>query len=469
MRPLELFIPILLFVYLIWQQPRPLTIRLLPAAALVVMLAHFTLEGYRWQMIPLYVLAALMGISSLTKIKSAGDLKPSASKLTLRLALGGALMLLALSTAVPTLLPVPKIPTPSGPYQIGTSIFEMTDTSRKEIYSGKDEARRFMIQIWYPAEVKAGDVRAPWMSNAKIYAPAIATYINLPSYFLNHLALVDIPAYKNAQVANSDKGGFPVILFSHGWNGFNAQNTGQALELASHGYVVIGIQHTYGSVITVFPDGTVAPNNPKALPEDAADPNYEVVARVLVNEWAGDMSFVLDQLSDWDKEAGNPFAGKLDLERVGVYGHSTGGGAAIQFCGVDSRCKAVLGMDPFMRPVSAEVIESGVSQPSFFMFSQGWADITDSKNNQLFNQFYPNASDNKGVISINGTKHYDFSDLPLLSPIAPQLGLKGPLSGKTVVKIVNSYLLDFFEMTLNNTSSALFGNSSPFPEVNILQ
>jgi dienelactone hydrolase len=307
------------------------------------------------------------------------------------------------------------------------------------------------------------------MSNAKIYAPAIATYINLPSYFLNHLALVDIPAYKNAQVANSDKGGFPVILFSHGWNGFNAQNTGQALELASHGYVVIGIQHTYGSVITVFPDGTVAPNNPKALPEDAADPNYEVVARVLVNEWAGDMSFVLDQLSDWDKEAGNPFAGKLDLERVGVYGHSTGGGAAIQFCGVDSRCKAVLGMDPFMRPVSAEVIESGVSQPSFFMFSQGWADITDSKNNQLFNQFYPNASDNKGVISINGTKHYDFSDLPLLSPIAPQLGLKGPLSGKTVVKIVNSYLLDFFEMTLNNTSSALFGNSSPFPEVNILQ
>ncbi|MBL8102398.1 MAG: hypothetical protein JNM02_07710, partial [Anaerolineales bacterium] len=277
--------------------------------------------------------------------------------------------------------------------------------------------------------------------------------------------LVEIPAYTDAQVAAGDNG-FPVILFSHGWNGFNAQNTGQALELASHGYVVVGIQHTYGAVITVFPDGTVAPNNPKALPEDAEDPNYEVVARKLVHQWAEDMSFALDQLSAWDEEAGNPFEGRLDLERVGVYGHSTGGGAAIQFCGTDTRCKAVLGMDPFMRPVSAEVIEGGVSQPSFFMFSQSWADLTDSKNNRLFNQFLPNAENNMGVISIDGTKHYDFSDLPLLSPVAPQLGLKGPLSGQTVIKIINSYLLDFFELTLNDRSSNLFdGSFLTFQEV----
>ena len=459
MRFLEFTLPVLLSIYLIWPHPRPMFIRLAPSLTAIFTLIHLGMEGYRWQMIPLYALTFLLVISSLIKINSATDWKTIASSLTL--------ILLALSTAVPILLPVPKIPAPSGPYQIGTSIFEMTDTSRQELYSGRDEARRFMIQVWYPADVKDTDTRALWMSNAEIYAPAIATYINLPSYFLNHLALVEIPAYKDAQVAES-KGEFPVILFSHGWNGFNAQNTGQALELASHGFIVIGIQHTYGAVITVFPDGTIATNNPKALPEDGEDPNYEVVARVLVNQWAGDMSFVLDQLSDWEKEAGNPFFTKLDLERVGVYGHSTGGGAAIQFCGVDSRCKAVLGMDPFMRPVSAEVIENGVPQPSFFMFSQGWADLTDSKNNQLFNQFFPNVKGSKGVISIDGTKHYDFSDLPLLSPIAPQLGLKGPLSGKTVIKIVNSYLLDFFEMTLNNKPSNLFdGSFTTFKEVRV--
>jgi pimeloyl-ACP methyl ester carboxylesterase len=259
-----------------------------------------------------------------------------------------------------------------------------------------------------------------------------------------------------------------MILFSHGWNGFNAQNTGQAIELASHGYVVISTQHTYGAVITVFPDGTVAPNNPKALPENADDPNYEVVARKLVNQWAGDLAFVLDQFQGFDEDADSPYFQKLDVERIGVYGHSTGGGAAIQFCGVDPRCKAVLGMDPFMRPVSAELIENGISQPSFFMFSQGWADLVDSKNNKLFNQFYPSITNNLGVISINGTKHFDFSDLPLLSPIAPQLGLKGPLNGKRVTKIVDSYLLDFFEMTLNDKPSALFdGLFDDFSEVKV--
>ena len=459
MRPLEISIPLLLVVYLAWNHPRPLAIRLLPALALIISLIHFAVEGYRWQMIPLYVLTLLLALCSLTKILGTNDWKPIASYLTI--------LLVALATALPTLLPIPHIPTPSGPYKVGTRIYEMIDESRKELYSGKDEPRRIMIQIWYPADVKPTDQLAPWMENAEIFAPAIATYIELPSFFMDHLALTNIPAYKDADVASADET-FPVIFFSHGWNGFNAQNAGQALELASRGYVVIGVQHTYGAVTTVFPDGTIAPNNPKALPERGDEPNYEEVARILVDQWAGDMSFLLDQLTVWNEAKENPFFEKLDLSRVGAYGHSTGGGAAIQFCGTDSRCKALLGMDPFMRPVSAQVIENGVSQPSFFMFSQGWAELVDSKNNQLFDLFRPNVTDSKGAISINGTKHYDFSDLPLLSPIAPQLGLKGPLNGPRVTEIVNAYLIDFFELTLNRKSSYLFkGDFLDFPEVKI--
>ena len=458
MRPLEISIPVLLAVYLIWRHPRPLWIQLLPLLTLVIALIHIPVEGYRWQMIPLYALTAILTTSSLIKIFGTGDWKPIASYLTL--------VLVIIATALPTLLPVPRIPTPSGPYKIGTRTFEMVDKSRKEIYSGKDEPRRYMIQAWYPANVKPTDKRAPWMENAKIFAPAIATYIELPSFFLDHLALVKLPAYKDAEVATAENP-FPVILFSHGWNGFNAQNAGQALELASRGYVVVGVQHTYGAVITVFPDGTTAPNNPNALPQDAHDPNYEEVARVLVDQWAGDLADTLDFL--FSEDTSNPFAGRLDANRIGVYGHSTGGGAAIQFCGTDSRCKAVLGMDPFMRPVSAEVIENGVSQPSFFMFSQAWADDAESPSNKLFWQFYPHATDNFGVIKIEGTKHYDFSDLPLLSPIAPQLGLKGPLNGKRVTEIVDSYLIDFFEMTMNGKPSHLFNEQSPFEEVKSLK
>jgi predicted dienelactone hydrolase len=453
MRPLEIIIPILLAVLLLY--PRPMIIQLVPAAVSIVTLAHFTLEGYRWQMIPLYLLALIL--TTLPFFIS--EIRPLATYLTL--------VLLAASTAAPILLPVPKIASPGGIFEVGTTSYEFIDTARKELYSGKDEPRRFMVRVWYPAEVTSTAKHAPWMSEPKIYSPEISKFLGLPSFFLDHLALSVSPAYLDVPLANTTEP-YPVILFSHGWNGFNAQNTGQAVELASHGYVVVSTQHTYGAVVTVFPDGTIASNNPTALPENAEDPNYENVARKLVNQWAEDMDFVLDQLQGFYEDTNNIFFQKLDMERIGVYGHSTGGGAAIQFCGVDSRCQAVLGMDPFMRPVSSEVIQDGISQPSFFMFSQGWTDLVDSKNNKLFNQFYPSAKNNLGVISINGTKHFDFSDLPLLSPIAPQLGLKGPLNGKRVTEIVNSYLLDFFETTLKNKPSSLFdGSFNDFGEAKV--
>ena len=443
MRPLEIIIPILLTFYVIWRSPRPLVFRLFPAAAFALTLIHFAFEGYRWQMIPLYTLTTMITALSLFKIER----KRIVSLLTL--------IVLAAATVLPVLLPVPSIPTSGGPYKVGTRIYELTDAARQELYSGKEEARRFQIQVWYPSEPSPSDTHAPWMANAHIFAPAIATYIHMPSFFLDHLQLVRTPAYKESKVAPANES-YPVILFSHGWNGFNAQNTGQAIQLASQGYVVIGVQHTYGAVITVLNDGTIARNNPSALPNEAPDDEYETAARKLAQQWAGDLSYAMDFLEEQNNDLESPFYRSLDLSRLGVYGHSTGGGAAIQFCGTDSRCKALLGMDPFMRPVSVEVLENGVTQPAFFMFSQRWADDLNSRNNLLFQKFISNAPGKFGVVSIEGTAHYDFSDLPLLSPLAPRLGLKGPISSSRVTAIINDYLLSFFDATLKGVPTGLF-------------
>ena len=113
-----------------------------------------------------------------------------------------------------------------------------------------------------------------------------------------------------------------------------------------------------------------------------------------------------------------------------------------------------------MRPVSGEVLKHGVTQPAFFMFSQRWADDVDSRNNQLFHKFVLNVDQPLGVISIDGTAHYDFSDLPLLSPLAPRLGLKGPINGRRVTTIINDYLLSFFEFTLKGVPMDLFDESN---------
>jgi predicted dienelactone hydrolase len=469
MRPLEILTPIILAIYLLWPitgGKRPPAIGILPAFALVVIAAHANIEGMRWQMYPLYAFAIITFLTSIPEfMKARQDNVQTMRPLRVLASLG----LLAISIALPILLPVPSIPTPSGPYQVGTTIYELTDDSRRELYSGKDEARRFQVQVWYPSEAGPSDERAPWMSNAEIFAPAIATDIDMPSFFLDHLALVKVPAYKESKVAPSNSG-YPVILFSHGWNGFNAQNTGQALELASHGYIVIGVQHTYGAVVTAFEDGTVAYNNPSALPSGAPDDEYDLAAHKLGDQWAGDMGFALDFMQSQNNTSNSPFYTLLDLSQVGVYGHSTGGGAAIQFCGTDARCKALLGMDPFMRPVSYEVLENGVTQPAFFMFSQRWADDIDSRNNELFHRFILRVKEPLGVISIDGTTHYDFSDLPLLSPLAPQLGLKGPINGKYVTTMINDYLLSFFDMILKNEATHLFdGQNQKYIEVNFSQ
>jgi hypothetical protein len=229
------------------------------------------------------------------------------------------------------------------------------------------------------------------------------------------------------------------------------------------------VQHTYGAVITVFPDGKIANNNPAALPDGAPQDEYEAAAHILADQWAGDLGFTLDYLKIQNEDETSPFYNLLDLTRVGVYGHSTGGGAAIQFCGTDSRCLALLGMDPFMRPVSYGVLDAGVTQPAFFMFSQRWADDVDSRNNELFVRFYPHLKQAYGAVSIDGTAHYDFSDVPLLSPLAPQLGLKGPIEGKLITSIINEYLVAFFDAALNGKSTTLFDNSSPHPEVRTLK
>jgi predicted dienelactone hydrolase len=447
MRPLEIVIPILLATYLVWPRPRPTWIRLLPGFGLIVTLVHLMTEGYRWQMVPLYGLAIVLTILSLIRLHSRTRLQLLASFL--------AFILLAAAVALPALLPVPAIPAPSGPYQVGTRIYELTDPSRQELYSGKDEARRFQIQVWYPSKPGPSAERAPWMANADIFAPAIAAYIGMPSFFLDHLELVEMPAYRDSPIAPTETG-FPIVIFSHGWNGFNAQNTGQAVHLASHGYVVVGVQHTYGALITVFQDGTIAYNYPSALPSGAPDAEYEASAQTLARQWAGDLAYALDFMQGQNGDVNGPFADSLDLSRVGAYGHSTGGGAAIQFCGTDLGCKAVLGMDPFMRPVSAEVLEAGLSQPALFLFSQVWADDVDSRNNALFHRFLSNVPQTLGVISIDGTTHYDFSDIPLLSPLAPGLGLKGPINGRRVTIIINDYLLSFFDATLKDVPTDLF-------------
>jgi predicted dienelactone hydrolase len=418
------------------------------------------LEGYRWQLIPLYAISLGMAVFAVLRIRHKSESDAPAKGSAIKTLAGLVVLGIAILPAI--LLPVPRTPGPTGPYLVGTVTLYWVDESRQELYAGlSGQPRRLMVQIWYPAEPESGAETAFWMEHVDQFGPAMSAYLGLPTFFLDHVRYSKSHAYKEAPIASGNDQ-YPLLLFSHGWNGFRSQNTYQAEMLASHGYVVVAPDHTYGAVVTVFPNGEAAFNNPEALPADMgySEAEFMVAANLLGQQWAGDLSFILDYLENLQPDDAADFLiDRLDFEHVGAFGHSTGGGATIEFCARDARCKAILDMDPYMDPVSEWILVDGISQPYLAMFSESL-----HYGGDRFNQFYGQLQGEKHRFSITGTRHFDFTDLPAFSPVASYIGLKGPLNGRRVLQIITDYTLAFFDQYLKGESGAL-KRVETFPEV----
>jgi predicted dienelactone hydrolase len=468
MRTLEIILTLVLMARiltpLIW---RARWIEWISVAALGVMGLQLFLEGYRWQMLPLYGIALGLSTFSVWRLTHPKTRDEGLSMGLIAQAIGG-LLLLGIAILPSILLPIPQTPDPTGPYAVGTTTMMLVDESREELYSGKiGEPRRIMMQIWYPAETERGAEPAPWLENMDVMGPAIAGHLGLPAFFLAHIKYANAHAVQDAPISGA-QAQYPIILFSHGWGGFRAQNTYQVEELASYGYIVAAPDHAYGAIASVFPDGEVALNNPEALPYDneLSDQEFLKAAQTLGEQWAGDLSFILDTFENLepDDPAGQ-LINRLDFRRVGVMGHSTGGGAAIEFCATDERCQAVMGMDPYMDPVAFGVLDAGLDKPHLAMFSAVWAEDR-SRNNSLYQELTNHSSGDGYRYYIERTAHYDFTDMPAFSPLAPYLGLKGPLDGEQVSKIINAYTLAFFGRYFKDESGTLLEQPSlAYPEM----
>ncbi|MCC7358782.1 MAG: dienelactone hydrolase family protein [Anaerolineales bacterium] len=459
MRPIEYLIVVLMACYLV--APNLFWRPWIPILAAVAGVAHLILEGYRWQMVPLYALVAVLAAGCAVQLITRTTPTTRVKGRALALRAVGLVALLAFG-APPVLFPVPVLPPPGGPHHIGTLSFQWTDPARLEAYTAApDDQRTIMTQIWYPAAPATGAKPAPWMSRLDVAGPIIARFLNLPSFFLDHVALVQTHSYADAP-AEAGGAPYPVVIYSHGWNGFRTINLNQSEALASQGYIAVAVDHTYGSMVTVFADGQVALNNPAALPSRAVvgDAEYQRATQQLEATYAADLAFALDQLARVNSgEIASPLAGRLDLSRVGVYGHSTGGGATVVFCAADERCAAAFGQDPWVGPVPADVIAAGLSQPFLAMMSADWS--TPENTARLDTLQAAGTGDNYRLV-LAGTRHFDFTLLPLLTPLAPALGFKGPLSAERVLPITTNYLVAFFDSYLKGQGAV---DLPGYPEV----
>ena len=404
---------------------------------------QLAIEGYRWQMVPAYVLAALIALATWWEfIGPEQDFSPSARSRNAGRALGGLVGIGAV--ALPLILPVPQLPVPDGTFQVGTFSLHLVDDQREETYGLFAGApRELMVQVFYPADPAAGAETGPWIEDLPAVGAALASYLDVPSFAFDHLALTSTHTYPDAPVSDA-QATFPVVVYSHGWNGFRTINFNQAETLASEGYVVITIDHTYISTMTVFPGGRQVAADPDVLPnEDVVGPQrFLEAAGEAVDVMAADISFVVDELSNINRGArSTPLGQRLDLDRLGLFGHSLGGGAVVEFCASDGRCGAGMGFDPWVEPVDEAIIERGLRVPFAFVRSQAWAR---EDNDPVLRSLFENGTGVQYWQSITGTEHRDFLFAPLMSPVGGLIGIQGSIDSGRLIDILDDGLTGFF-------------------------
>lgn len=220
----------------------------------------------------------------------------------------------------------------------------------------------------------------------------------------------------------------PVVLFSHGLGGTRRTSTYLGDHWSARGYVVVFLQHP-GSDDSVW-RGQRPGEGAVALRGAANLENFLLRA--------GDVSAVLDQLTRWNAETGHALQGKLDLEHVGMSGHSFGAITTQAVSGqraprgrsmTEPRITAAVMMSPSppRRGVEPEEAFGSVQIP--WMLLTGTEDsspIGESDPANRLKVFPALPAGSKYQLVLDGARHLAFTDRILRSEQVPRNPLHHP-------------------------------------------
>jgi hypothetical protein len=321
------------------------------------------------------------------------------------------------------------IPAPTGPYQVGRTTRSWVDDTRDESNTDDpNDHRELVVRIWYPAEPAAGAVPALYFGDmAGPAADAVLSRWKLDSAEPKGQAVIELigHAYTDAPIVQADAP-YPVVILS---SFLPEQHTSLLEELASQGYIAVGVYHPYISVWTVLPDGRVI--------ENATHYDPEMLTQ--------DMVSVLDELAVLNTDdPGGMFSGRLNPEQIGAIAWWAWGAPVCQAATLDGRIRAVVNED------GDQV--SGLEQP-YLYFSTGFTTGT--------------AQGPRYTIKIAGLSSDSYRDYPTAPSGAPSPAALGATDARTI-EIVRAYVVAFFDTYLKGEASPLLdGPSADYPEVNI--
>ncbi len=457
------------------------------ASLVAVVLGLVAIMDHRWQAAAGVVVALLLLLAAWL-----GKLREGRKPVRTPYVSGTLFALLGVGAfGLPFIFVVTTLPAPSGEHPVGVRDFELADHARMGVLAAaEDEPRRLLVRVWYPAGDVTGLPPRPYFDDreAATTASGLGSTMGMP-FFFQYLKHSSTNSHENASLLDG-AANRPVVIYSHGYTSFLGQNTALMEELASHGYIVYSVQHTYDSSPVAFPNGDVAPMDPALLAEmrelaaempeeqmegfigetfderrEATLANYENalangqrIALVSADIWRADRIFVHDSLEAGevpDNVAGIVAAG--DLSSVGEIGMSFGGSTTGGVCMVDPRCGAGVNLDggdydfrPFNRniPVPFLMFYSDVDVIAAML--SGDPDAA----GHGFNDFSYERHETAGLradvhrLIVDDVTHLGVSDFALFMRTPWRTPLFGSIAADTIIGAQNDFVRGFFDKYL---------------------
>jgi dienelactone hydrolase len=330
----------------------------------------------------------------------------------------------------------PALPAPRGASAVGTSVHLLVDPSRTYAFEPvRARHREIVVQLWYPCERGAGEPGAYLPDLALLETLQKAHYVDLSEEVLGSWADLLTHSRVRAPLSKTPER-LPVLLFSPGFGMTRASYTSLCEELASHGYLVVAMDHPYAGT-SLLPDGRVL--------SIADDPRGPEAAGTRVDELAHDASFVLDRLEDTAGEFAS-LAARVDRERIGILGHSLGGAAALAAARLDPRFRACADLDghPF-----GSAGEKGLARASLVLLNEPekskrpppemgrerhevWESLAKKQPFPLY------------LVTLENTDHFTFSDVPFVVPPALRQASGAVLEPGRGLEILSRILRAYF-------------------------
>ncbi|WP_431924886.1 alpha/beta hydrolase family protein [Nonomuraea jabiensis] len=335
----------------------------------------------------------------------------------------------------------PHIPKPTGKLPVGMTSLYLKDSSRPDPWVPSVKARELMVSLWYPA-AKAGGARAAYMTVKESELTLKEAGVSgVPGDLLSKTR---IDAVKDAEPAAKRR--LPLVILSPGFTKPRYSLTGLAEDLASRGYAVAVIGHTYENVATSFPDGRVAECAACEVPHDPAF--WAKVGQVR----AVDVTFVLDSLLA-------RYPKLIDRSKIVMGGHSVGGASSVPALLKDSRLRAGMNIDG---TVDVTVPSGGLAKPFLLLGTE--ARHSPGKD-ASWDKTWTNLTGWKRWFVVTDTAHASFTDISVLSE---QLGIDddADLPATRSLEITRRIVAAFYDLHLRGKPQPLLNDpASRYPEV----